>query len=225
MSDDKYKLVCSNGLQDDRGELLAPYISPPAPDSAGTHPQRLTCKKTVDQYGAPTGNTAWTYQGNRVRKPASALMRPARVGPSCERPKCSQTYANLNESLSSSGFELDYTEAVFNSNRIPKHPKSKEIVYSYSLDTGTSVRERGILPADSITVKCKDRPGLQLRSSIDCRYMNPNLNYDQSIGELDSNMCRNPTGGGRPGGGRRSGGGSSVTVRQTECGAYYEFRV
>ena len=220
MSNDKFKLVCSNGLRD-RNELLAPYISPPAPDSAGTHPQRLTCKKTLDQDGTPTGRTAWRYQGNRVRRPESPLTTPSRVGPLCQRPECSQTYETLNGSLRPLGFELDYTETVFN--RIPKHPKSKEILYSYNLNTGTSVREGAILNANNITVKCKNRP--EITSTIQCRYTNPALNYDESIAQLDSSMCRDPTGGGRSGGGRRSGGGSRVTVHQSSCGAFYEFTV
>ena len=120
-------------------------------------------------------------------------------------------------------FELDYAKTDFNSNRIPKHPKSKEILYDYNLDTGTSVREGPILKANNITVRCIDRP--DRTASIKCKYMSRtnNLNYNQSIEQLDSSMCRDPTGRGRSGGGRSGGGrsgGSHPSVRRTSCAVY-----
>lgn len=226
MSNDKFKLACSNGLRDgsrDSTNELAPYtdISPPAPDSAGIHPQRLTCKKTLNQDGMPTGRTAWEYQGQRVKRPESHFFTSSRVGPHCQRPECLQTYNTLNESLHLRGFELDSTEIEFSG--LTKYPKSKEILYDYDLNTGTSVREGEILDANDIRVRCINKP--EITSSIECKYMNPNLIYDQSIEQLDSSICIEQTGGGRSGGGRRSGGGSRVSVHHDTCGAYFTFNV
>tara|TARA_B110000977_G_scaffold134405_1_gene171042 strand:+ start:633 stop:1382 length:750 start_codon:yes stop_codon:yes gene_type:complete len=172
--DEIIRFKCNN-IRSRGGRSLAPYIDTSVRDDSTYHP-KITCNNSSWDY-----THGWGVPGD--------ISEDQRVGPECQRPKCPQTYHELNRSLSLYGFELNYPESVFN--EISKHPESGNMQYHKDPEKNVIL---GInkLQADSIIVKCKDKP--DIISSIKCRYMTPaagppNLNYDQSIEQLDPSIC------------------------------------
>ena len=172
---DILRFICNN-MQSPGGRSLAPYNDISRKIDPTYHP-KITCN-----------SQSWDYTYGWGAPPVD-IPEGQRVGPECQRPECPQNYHELNRLLDPHGFTLDYTELAFNG--ISKHPESINIQYHKNPE-GDVILNRNKLLADSITVKCKDRP-VSRTASIKCRYVlrgeTRSINYDQSIQQLDSSIC------------------------------------
>jgi hypothetical protein len=148
----------------------------------------FTCLEGIGEGDRTKNNEKMNYSWQYAYSNEEANDPDKRIGPECQRPYCSQTYEQINEKLNPN-FEL-FERNRFN--REENYPKSREITYTKDNEvTGNiTINSDNYLYPKLINVRCKNKP--EEIQQIYCKYdenAEEQLNYDESIGQLDSSRC------------------------------------
>ena len=138
-----------------------------------------------------TNNAKMDYSWQYAYSNEEANSQDKHIGPDCQRPVCPQLEDEINSNL----VELGKGEFIVDSqsfSRENRHPKSKQIIYTKNDDQGREITiDRSYIEPTGITVKCKDRQ--EITEKLICKYneafLGNELNYNQSILELDPSRC------------------------------------